>query len=76
VFDKMTLTMGFVCVVEVADPPLSAKRPIKLLSAFPVPGESVTIDQFGTVIYWVKLQVPQPINPEHIIVEVCVVSSI
>jgi len=42
------------------------------LSAFPIPGETVTIDQFGTIIYWVKLQIPQPINPEHVIVEVII----
>jgi len=58
------------CVCEVADPPLSAKRPLRLLAAYPIPGESVTINQFGTCIYWVKLQVPKPINPEYLIVEV------
>ena len=62
------------CAYEVADPPLSAKRPLNLLAAFPVPGESVTINQFQTCIYWVKLQVPDPINPEHLIVEVTIVS--
>jgi len=58
-----------VCV-KVAEPPLSVKRPLQLLAAFPVPGESVKIDQFQTCVYWVKLQVPKPINPEHLIVEV------
>ena len=57
-------------VRKTAEPPLSAKRPLKLLSAFPVPGETVTINQFGTCIYWVKLRVPHPIDPEHVIVEV------
>ena len=57
---------------EVADPPLTAKQPLKLLAAVPVPGQSVQINQFETLIYWVKLQIRAPINPEHVIVEVLI----